>query len=92
MPGERIEVDNGKVTIFNDHNPDGFVLDESGYIAKGVFTRGAVVRELGADEYFVMGDNREASHDSRAWGPITKSDAIGKVLLRAWPVPKASIF
>ncbi|HAV10956.1 MAG TPA: signal peptidase I [Candidatus Moranbacteria bacterium] len=92
LPGEKVEVDDGKVYIFNEENPEGFFLDESEYLAEGVVTRGAVTRELKNDEYFVMGDNREFSHDSRAWGPITKDDAIGKVLLRAWPVSNADIF
>lgn len=92
LPGEKIEVNDGKVWIFNNNHPAGFILDESGYLDENIFTRGAVTRELANDEYFVMGDNREFSHDSRAWGPITKSDAIGKVLLRAWPISKIDIF
>jgi len=92
LPGEKIEIDNGSVTIYNNENPEGFMLDESGYLKKDVFTKGAVIRELKEDEYFVMGDNRDFSHDSRAWGPINKNDAIGKALLRAWPIPKIDIF
>ena len=92
LPGEKIEVDDGKVTVYSKEKPEGFLLDEKSYLPEDVLTRGAVTRELASDEYFVMGDNREFSHDSRAWGPIEKNDVIGKVLLRAWPVSKADIF
>lgn len=92
LPGEKIEIGNGKVRISNKDNPEGFFLNESSYLTADVVTRGSVIRELRDDEYFVMGDNREFSHDSRAWGPITKKDTIGKVMLRAWPVSKANIY
>jgi len=41
---------------------------------------------LANDEYFVLGDNRYASYDSRRWGPVSKKDIIGRVFLRAWPL------
>ena len=75
LPGERIKIEGGRITIFNEDNPDGFLLD--------------VV--LGEDKYYVLGDNRRFSHDSRTWGPLSKKDIVGKVLLRAWPVAKAEI-
>jgi len=92
LPGEKIEIENGKIVIFNKENPEGFILDESAYISKEIQTTGTISRELKNDEYFVMGDNRKFSHDSRAWGPITKSDVVGRVMLRAWPFTNADIF
>jgi signal peptidase I len=92
LPGEKIEVSDGKVTIFNDENPNGFVLDESAYLSESAKTLGEITKKLGPDEYFVMGDNRMFSSDSRSWGPVSEADIIGKALFRAWPVDKISIF
>lgn len=91
LPGEKLEIKDGKVIIYNSENPNGFVLDESAYLSNFVKTNGNGVYVLKNNEYFVMGDNRMFSSDSRSWGPIQKSDVIGKVLFRAWPVNKAGI-
>lgn len=92
LPGEKIQVRDNKVTIFNTNNPDGFVLDESAYLSNTVKTVGDLTLELKAAEYFVLGDNRAYSSDSRYWGPVKKSEIIGKVALRAWPLNKLSIY
>jgi len=94
LPGEKLEIKDSKVIIYNSQNPNGFVLDESKYLADTVKTGPDTTSPvlLGDDEYFVMGDNRLQSSDSRFWGPIKKSDVIGKVLLRAWPLNNIKIF
>jgi signal peptidase I len=92
LPGEKVEIKNGKVTIYNDKNPDGFVLDESAYLPSTTKTMGELTINLKNNEYFVMGDNRQFSSDSRSWGPVPEDDVIGKVFLRAWPLDKISIF
>lgn len=91
LPGEQVKIENSQVTIYNEQNPDGFVLDEKKYLAPNVITTETVNRKLEKDEYFVMGDNRSASYDSRKWGPVPEKDIVGKVLLRAWPITKAEI-
>ncbi|MDD5397381.1 MAG: signal peptidase I [Candidatus Moranbacteria bacterium] len=91
LPGEKVEVKSGIVTIFNSQHPNGFVLDEHTYLPAGLSTSGDVSMTLSDQEYFVLGDNRQFSHDSRAWGPLPKYDVIGKVLIRAWPFSKAEI-
>lgn len=92
LPGETITVKDEKVIIASSENPAGFVLDESGYLDEGAATSGEINRQLEENEYFVLGDNRSASHDSRSWGPLKKDLIIGKVLLRAWPIGKAAVY
>jgi signal peptidase I len=92
LPGEKIKVSDGKVSIFNKENPDGFVLDESGYLSGSVKTSGDLELQLSRNEYFMMGDNRSYSHDSRAFGPVGKEFIVGRVLVRAWPFDKAGIY
>ena len=91
LPGEQVKVENGKVRIFNTENPEGFVLDESKYLPTDLLTNGAVSLTLSDKEYFVLGDNRAYSHDSRAWGAVPENDVVGKVLIRAWPLNKVEI-
>lgn len=91
LPGEKVEISGGEVKIFNSDNPNGFILDESKYLSPSVETSGMINMTLG-DEYFVMGDNRQYSSDSRSWGPVPANDVMGKVVLRAWPIGKASLF
>lgn len=91
LPKEKIKIMEGRVYIFNKQNPDGFISDEF-YLKEGEKTTGDLIQELGENEYFVMGDNRSYSHDSRSWGPLDKKFVIGKVLLRAWPFNRASLY
>lgn len=91
LPGERVIVRDGNVTIYNTAHPDGFPLKES-YIPQGIQTLGNVDKTISADEYFVMGDNRYYSYDSRSWGPLPKKDVIGLVRLRLLPVSEAQAF
>lgn len=88
LPGEMIEISGGRVMI-GAAEGDRFVLDEREYLEKNETTPGNVVLTLGADEYFVAGDNRGHSSDSRSWGALPRKDIIGKVFLRAWPVARA---
>lgn len=89
LPKETISINNGRVIIKNGAVPQGFVLDES-YLLEG-FVNGSVEIKLDNNEYFVLGDNRGASHDSRRWGPLQRNFIIGKVFLRAWPLSNFSL-
>jgi len=93
LPGETVQVVDGKVKIFNTAHPDGFFLDES-YIPGGVLTEndGFSKVTVGSDQYFVLGDNRMASKDSRYFGAVNKSFLIGKVLFRGWPLNQINLF
>jgi signal peptidase I len=82
LPGETIEIEDGQLIISKDTEE---VLDESDYLSSSVFTQGEIQFSLGEDKYFVLGDNRESSSDSRRWGPLPRENIVGKVFLRAWP-------
>jgi len=90
LPSERIKVENGKVIIYSNVNPKGIILDES-YL-NNVDTSGSVSLTLGSNQYFVLGDNRGASFDSRRFGAISRDAVIGKVWLRGWPFDRISSF
>lgn len=92
LPGESVEIRRGKVLISNEENPDGFVLDESAYLGPETLTSDMPKFRLGENEYFVLGDNRLYSYDSRSIGPISKKEIIGRVLLRAWPVNQFALY
>ena len=91
LPGETIQIQNGRVMIFNAQDPQGFVLDEP-YLASGEVTDGNEKITLGSDQYFVMGDNRRFSYDSRRWGTLTRSDIVGRAWIRLWPFSGAQVF
>jgi signal peptidase I len=95
LPGEKVEIKNGQIIIYNSDNPDGKFLDESAYLSKNVKTTTALedfIITLKDDEYFVMGDNRMYSSDSRVWGPVPNSDITGRVILRAWPLNDIAVY
>jgi signal peptidase I len=84
LPGESIAIIGGQVVLYNTLHPEGQILAEE-YVAEGAELIEMPKKNLTKDEYFVMGDNRMFSFDSRQFGPIKKEMVIGKVLVRAWP-------
>ncbi len=91
LPGETIKISQGKITIINKKNPQGFLLNEDDYLPN-VFTQGDLNIDLGKDEYFVMGDNRSSSLDSRIFGPINRSAIVGRTWIRGWPFNRITVF
>jgi signal peptidase I len=93
LPGETVEATATGVKIYNSEHPNGFTLDESSYLESNLppspMQRTVTLK---ADEYFVMGDNRPSSLDSRYFGPIKRSDVIGRVWLRGWPFDRWKAF
>lgn len=94
LPGERIEIKEGKITIYNGEHPNGMVLREN-YLPAGSATISRADEEmfvLNAGEYLVLGDNRQFSFDSRDWGVLPAKDVIGIVRLRLWPPKGVTVF
>jgi len=83
LPGDTITIEDSVVTITNDESPDGFELDEP-YI-KSMGPAEPFTETLGNREYFVMGDNRDQSSDSRSWGVLQEERIVGRALIRLFP-------
>ena len=91
LPGETIEIKEGKIFIYSEKTLDKrVVLDESEYL-KDAYTPGNLEISLREDEYFVLGDNRNASSDSRKWGGVNRRYITGRAWIRAWPFNRAGI-
>jgi signal peptidase I len=90
LPGETIKINGSTVTISNAENKDGFVLDEP-YV-KNKSTSDNIEKTLGETDYFVMGDNRPWSSDSRAWGTLPRENIVGRAFLRLLPLKEISAF
>lgn len=84
LPGETVEIKDGKVIIYKDK--ESWVLDESKYLPLFLETSGNTQIILEQKEFFVLGDNRPVSSDSRRWGSLPREDIIGRVFFRAWPI------
>ncbi len=91
LPGETVEIANGKVKVFNDSNPNGFTLPEKEYLEQ-IITATTRNVTLKSNEYFVLGDNRTASLDSRYFGPVVRDAIVGRVWLRGWPLDRWKVF
>jgi signal peptidase I len=89
LPNETVNIDGNNVTIVNQEHPDGLLLDQP-------FVKNSAENithlELKNDEYFVMGDNRGASSDSRYWGAVKENLLQGKAFVRLLPISKVNIW
>ena len=94
LPGERVTVREGKVTVYNRQNPRGFNPDVGSWIADAQLsqTGGSVDITVKEDEVFVLGDNRDNSLDSRAFGTVKANDIVGKLAVRIFPINKFDSF
>ena len=89
LPGETLHIDADAISVMKVDGttvsiPEPYLVLTGNGIPQTV--------TLGGDEYFVMGDNRPDSSDSRYWGPLPKSDIIGRAFLRLLPVQHVSVF
>jgi len=88
LPNETVKIEDGAVFIKNEKSEDYIKLEEQ-YLK--YLKHDNLIITLGNDEYFVMGDNREASSDSRIWGPLNKEFITGKAFVRLLPITKIDI-
>jgi signal peptidase I len=89
LPGETVAISHGTVTITKTDGTtltlsEPYVVNEDATYSKSV--------TLTKDQYFVMGDNRPNSSDSRVWGPLPAKNIIGRVDLRLLPLTEAGFF
>ncbi len=93
LPGEKVQIKDGDVYVYNVDSPQGVVIEEP-YLSEGTKTYGLSkdAVSLNDNEYFVLGDNRNSSKDSRSFGSVDRSFVIGRVLLRGWPFSRAGFF
>jgi signal peptidase I len=83
LPGEVVNVTGGHIEVTKDNKT--ITLSEK-YLPASLKTVGEVKKTLGKDEFFVLGDNRDYSYDSRVWGVVPRKDIIGKAFLRLFPI------
>lgn len=83
LPNETVEISNNKIMIYNSDGI-GQILDESEYISSYQVFKGKSITKLGPNEYFVLGDNRPFSSDSRRWGSVPRRNIVGKVFSRVF--------
>ncbi len=93
LPGERITIKDGKITVYNTEHPDGFSPDKTlPYGSVITTTEGNIDTTIPAGEVYVCGDNRANSLDSRYFGPISSKDIVGKLVARILPLSEAEKF
>lgn len=88
LPGDRVVVKDGTITIYNKANPQGFQPDKTlpyGQHHTFPYTAGDIDVTLASNQIFVCGDNRTNSLDSRAFGPVDLDSVVGKLALRVYP-------
>ncbi|OGI65126.1 signal peptidase I [Candidatus Nomurabacteria bacterium RIFCSPLOWO2_01_FULL_39_18] len=90
LPNETVDIKGSVITITNALHKDGFKIDQP--FVKNTANNNNTHYEIKSGEYFVMGDNRSASSDSRYWGGVKRELISGKALLRLLPIKNIGVF
>jgi len=90
LPGETVELSGERVSIGHGESAEPFTLDES-FLEPDRLQNQYGVYTLGSDEYFVMGDNRKESSDSRSWGALKRREIVGRAYLRLLPTTRIGV-
>ncbi len=88
LPGEKITIEKGLIYITSPEFSQKEKLNEGDYLVPGLTTPGEVEVQLGPDEYYVLGDNRSMSLDSRSFGSVKRNRIVGGASFRGWPFDK----
>ncbi len=92
LPNDTLTIKNGVVSIMTGESSESFILDEPYVTFSKTDGNDDEIITLKEDEYFVMGDNRAASLDSRTWGILPKDLITGRAILRLLPLDTAAFF
>lgn len=90
LPNETVDIENGVLSICQKQTTCTPLREP--YLPPAQITDGNVRMTLGPDDFFVLGDNRPFSYDSRRWGVLNRSDIVGRVWVRLWPMDGATVF
>lgn len=91
MPGEKIKIMNGQIYINGNLLNERYLSDSNKFFSGGTYLKDGDEQIIPDNNYFCMGDNRNASYDSRAIGPVDKSKIKGKAWVVFWPLDKFHI-
>ncbi len=88
LPGERVVVKNGTITVYNSEHPEGFSPDDDSFERSATYTEGDLDEVVPEGSIFVVGDNRlpSGSYDSREWGMLPSKNIIGNSVIRLLPL------
>lgn len=84
VPGDNLKIEDTSVFVNGELVPEPYLPPATPTFERSFLREGAQIT-ISPNQYFVFGDNREHSSDSREWGPITKDEIVGKVFFRYWP-------
>lgn len=90
LPGEKIKVESGEISINQEKLEEGYLPSTMITLPKSLVSEGQEI-VVPLDEYFVLGDNRQHSSDSRDWGTVPKDLIVGRAWLRYWPLNRISL-